>query len=675
MVYPSKNEIIKSHPLFESLTWWEIRSLSNFSRIVEIKKGQLVLKEGEIGNSFYIVISGRCEAYTTTNEGAKRILDHFYNGDSFGEMSLLADNPNWCTVRAINDTLLLKLKKESFDKLVQSNAELNRKLSQKMADRMHELQKKHTKDSNYSKIITFGSATEEIGKTLLGINAAAALQEETNQRICLVDFSRHKNDLEISDMPTSTEKIEGWIDELSNEHPSGVTFMSGNLPEPENRDYIGSFFGGFMANFDYVFVILPEGLSSVELEIYEQSDEIYLLTNKNKQTLYQTSLLINQLEDELGDHLSELEIILSRVKPKNFPGITGIKNHLDQPVSYRLPELENVGGLSPLKDQAFIIQNPDHRYSLNVRRIARHIGDISVGLALGAGAARGLSHIGVIKMLEEEGILVDVVAGTSIGSLIAAGWGTGANAEEMKEFAYEFKRRGGLWNITDLSFPPTQSVLRDTRIEKFLDYMLGDATFSDTEFPVRISSSNLDTLEETVITEGLLKEAVRASISIPFLFPPEKYNEEIYVDGGVINPIPVKPLINQGVGRIIAVNPIPPVEVLREGKHSAVRDQTSEGFLAWLWRQVFPFGKNNIIDVFMRSLQTMQSRLASSSSSGADIVINPTMSREEWFEFEEVDSFIRQGEITARQHLDEIKELLKAENYHSEIESSEEESI
>jgi len=142
------------------------------------------------------------------------------------------------------------------------------------------------------------------------------------------------------------------------------------------------------------------------------------------------------------------------------------------------------------------------------------------------------------------------------------------------------------------------------------------------------------------------------------VFPPVKRDGEIIVDGGVLSPIPVDVLARAGASRIIAVNPIPPIEVLRESQHITLKTK-SEGWWTWLKQQVLPFGRGNILDTFMRSLQAMQARLASSSSTGADVVINPIVSTEEWFQFDEVDTFIEQGELTARQNLNDIKTLLQ----------------
>lgn len=655
MVYPSKTELLKKHPLFESLSWWQFNSLADEARIIEVPKGETILKEGKEGDALYIIISGRCEAYTN-EDGERRILQQFHNGDSFGETALLSGQQNWANVETLNDTLLIKIDQKYIEELTKNNANISRQLSERIAQRVNRKEDEYSK-STTTRIISIGSGLEEIGKTLLGINVATALYDETGEDICLVDFTRNPEE-DINEVPTESVDLSDWLKHVSREHPSGITVIPATLPPKGNKSIMGPFFGGFMTEFNHIFVILPEGLSPVVMEVYEQSDQIFLLTNLAEQNLYQSRLLLNQLRSEFNFDDESLQVILSRIQPSQLNQPSGAEEQLHYPVSYRLPEISQTKILSPLTEDAFIEQFPDHRYSINVRRIARRIGGISVGLALGAGAARGLSHIGVIRVLEEENIHVDYVAGSSIGALIAAGWATGADPAQMEEFAYEFKRRGGFWTISDLSFPPTRSILRDTRIMDFLNYMLGDTTFSDTEFPLRIVSANLDQLEQEVISSGLLVDAVRESISMPMVYPPVKRDDKHIVDGGVLNPVPVDVLAQQGSSRIIAVNPIPPLEVLRESRHIKSTREDS-GLWAWMKRQVLPFGKGNIIDTFMRSLQAMQARLAASSSAGADVVINPIVSTEEWFEFESVDTFIEQGEMTARQHIDEIKKLLK----------------
>jgi NTE family protein len=654
MVYTTKQEALKQHPLFESLSWWQFRSLAKEAEVREVKKGEVILREGDKGDAFYIVLNGRCEAYRM-EDGHRRRLEQYHNGDSFGETSLLSKEESWATIQALNDTLLIDIDRDTINELTKNNAGLSYKLSEKIAKRVNQKKEDYRRAAT-SRIVSIGSSHEEIGKTLLGINVAVALHQEIEEDVFVVDFTRHPEE-DLNKIPTGNVDLEKWVEDVAREHPSGISVIPATLPEEEKKDVLGPFFSSFVSRYDYVFCLLPEGLSPTVKEVYEQSDQIFLLTDLDAQNLYQTRLLISELQDEFQTKEENLRVVLSRLSPSEMSRPSGAEDQLNYRVSYRLPEISSPKVYSPLTGNAFINRFSDHPYSVNARRIARRIGGVSVGLALGAGAARGLSHIGVIRVLEEEGIEVDFVAGTSIGALVAAGWAAGANADEMEELAYEFKRRGGLWKMTDLSFPPTQSILRDTRIMNFLNYMLDDTTFSDTDFPVRIVSANLDRLSEEVHSRGLLAEAVRESISIPIVYPPIRRNDEEIVDGGVLNPIPVNVLANEGISRIIAVNPIPPLEVLRESRH--IQPVRSRGGLwNWIKRQVLPFGKGNIMDTFMRSLQAMQARLASSAAASADLVVNPIVSTEEWSEFEQVDTFIKQGEMTARNHLDEIKSIV-----------------
>lgn len=655
MVYPSKKEILQQHPLFESLSWWQFSSLASEARIVEIPKGDVILREGEEGDALYIVISGRCEAYTE-KDGQRRVLERYHNGDSFGETSLLSGEAIWASVKAINDTLLVKIDEQYVDELTKNNATISRQLGERIASRVKQ-KKDEYKHAASGQIISIGSGLERMGKTLFGTNMAAALHQETHVNVCLVDFTQHPEGSQ-NEVPTESANLSGWIDSVSQDHPSGITVIQASMPPDNSQDIVGPFFGTFMTKFAYVFLVLPEGLSPTIMEMYEQSDRIFLLTNLGERSLYQTRLLLNQIKSEFQFTEENLRIILNRISLRDMYQSDEAEDRLNYPVSYRLPEISEPRIPSPLTDKAFIETFPDHRFSVHIKRIARRIGGVSVGLALGAGAARGLAHIGVIRVLEEANVPVDLVAGTSIGAIMAAGWGTGAGPETLEEFAREFTRRGGLLKMSDLSFPPTRSIFRDKRINQFLDDTLGDATFSDTNFPVRIVSTDLNRLETEVKREGLLADAVRESISMPIVFPPIRRKGKYLVDGGVLNPVPVDVLANEGVSRIIAVNPIPPLEVLRENRHS--RGSNGEnGVWNWIKQSILPVGKGNILDSFMRSLESMQARLGSFSSTDADVVINPTASAREWYEFDAIDTFVEQGEMSTRKHLDEIKSLIK----------------
>lgn len=658
MSYPSKKQLLKQHPLFESLSWWNFGSLADRARFREVSGGELVVEENDPGEAFYLVTSGRCEAFTTTDSGRRRVLEHYTSGDSFGELALLSGASYWSSVRALNDTLLLTLNREDFDDVLEEHPDIGRQLSRNIANRVH-LRRDHRR-RRLNKVIAVGSACSHIGKSLFAFNTAAVLHEETGDDVCLLDFTDEPEET-VRDLPEDPGRLEGWVDEVVTEHACGIRFLHGRLPTNGGEELPGDLLDVLVKRFNHVFFVLPEGLTPITREFYRQSDRVFLLTNLVERNVYQTHLLNNQLTSDRQVDTVSPEVVLARLSSRNMDrSPREIAQEIDAEVVGRLPELPGVSGIAGSRDLPYSLRHPERSYSRVVRHLARRIGEVAVGLALGSGSARGLAHIGVLRVLEEENILVDVVAGTSIGALVGAGWSSGLSVDQMEAFAVDFRDRGGLWTWSDLSFPPARSIFRGGRLRRIFREWLGDATFADVERPLKIVAADLDRLETEVLDEGSLVEAVLASIAIPILFPPVRRDGRRYVDGAVLSPIPVEPLWGSGVGRVIAVNPIPPVEVLRETRHTlpAGLRWGIARMASWAVRQVLPFGEGNIIDVLMRSMQVMQSRLAESAESGADVVLNPVIGTASSFEFEDARRFIHHGEITARKNLPRIRALV-----------------
>ncbi len=178
-----------------------------------------------------------------------------------------------------------------------------------------------------------------------------------------------------------------------------------------------------------------------------------------------------------------------------------------------------------------------------------------IGLVLGAGAARGLAHIGVLKVLDEEKIHVDFIAGTSIGALIGAIYASGVSAKEMEEITLNVDK-----TKTITLFAPTISysgLVDGNKIMKFIESIIGRQNIGDLNIPFAAIATDVMTGEETIITEGSLLHALRASISIPGIFTPAKYNGKFLVDGGLVNPVPVSAIVDMDADVVIAVNVLP----------------------------------------------------------------------------------------------------------------------
>jgi NTE family protein len=258
-----------------------------------------------------------------------------------------------------------------------------------------------------------------------------------------------------------------------------------------------------------------------------------------------------------------------------------------------------------------------------------------VGLALGGGAARGLAHIGVLEVLEKEGIPVDMIAGTSAGAAVGALYAQGKRAGQIKELALDT----GWWKLVsliDLALPRS-GFIEGTRIKNQLKTIIGDISFSDLKMPLACVATDISSGEEVVINDGSVLEAVRASISVPVIFTAAKRGDRYLVDGGLVNPVPVSTVRRMGADLVIAVNVIPPM---------GVRLQSTKA------------KEPSIFQAMLHSLYIATYSLVRSNLAGADVVIEPKLPRIGYGDFQRVNEAVRQGEIAAKELVEQIKQKL-----------------
>ena len=256
-----------------------------------------------------------------------------------------------------------------------------------------------------------------------------------------------------------------------------------------------------------------------------------------------------------------------------------------------------------------------------------------IGLALGGGAARGLAHIGVLEVLEKEGIPIDMIAGTSAGAAIGALYAQGKHASQIKDLALNMGWKQ-LVSLVDLALPRS-GFIEGTRIKNLLKSIIGDIEFSDLRIPLACVTTDIRSGEEVVISQGSVLEGVRASISIPVIFTAVKWQDRYLVDGGLVNPVPVSTVREMGADFIIAVNVIPDI---------GDRTQRPQEFKA-----------PGIFHVMLQSIYIATYSLVRSSLEGADIVIEPQVTHIGYGDFHRVRDCISQGELAAQESIPKIK--------------------
>lgn len=288
---------------------------------------------------------------------------------------------------------------------------------------------------------------------------------------------------------------------------------------------------------------------------------------------------------------------------------------------------------------------------------------IKIGLALGGGGAKGLAHIGVLQALEEEKVPIDLVAGTSMGALVAGVYALYPQSEiVVKKFRnyltskiFEKTNPEFLSKYGDKEFPKfegifqrfsrfikkgvfySQSLAKKSAIseeifQQNIEILIDDVEIQDTVIPLAIIALDLKSGEEVVIKKGALRKAVSASCAIPGILPPIKFQGKELIDGGWIDKVPIRPLGEMGADLIIAVD-------VAEGLDEAEDLSTGLG-------------------IFLRAYEISRYALSSWQLTEADIVISPNVSDIHWADFGHYEQCVQAGINATKQKIPTIKKLI-----------------
>ena len=306
--------------------------------------------------------------------------------------------------------------------------------------------------------------------------------------------------------------------------------------------------------------------------------------------------------------------------------------------------------------------------------------ELKIGLALGSGSARGLAHIGVLKVLEEEGIKVDFIAGTSIGAIIGSAYALYGEVAPLLDAAYKVIKRP-IDLMIDPAFP-VKGIVSGKKIEALLaEFGFKDKEFRDLRIPMVITATDIIRWTCVALTQGSLIKAMRASISIPGIFSPVKYGDTYLVDGGVTDPVPVDILRDAGVDFIIAVALFPPSELstiwnlkdddvpVKKDESDFRRDQAFYELLLNIGKEKFLSSINwlkngiegpNILETLFTSINIMQKELSFRSLEKADIsIVPPDLKGFGLLDFNKAEELIQRGEKAARNVIPLLKKKLE----------------
>jgi NTE family protein len=274
-----------------------------------------------------------------------------------------------------------------------------------------------------------------------------------------------------------------------------------------------------------------------------------------------------------------------------------------------------------------------------------------IGLTLSSGGAKGIAHIGVLKVLEEAQVPVHILAGTSMGGVVAAIYAAGRSADEIAALAHSLR----LFDITQRDRTGWGLVSQDKIANLLREALGGDLTFAQLKLPLALVAADVETGEEVVIREGSVVEGVLATTALPIVFPPLRWQGRRLVDGGVLNPVPFDVVRAMGADRVIAVNTLRDAsDTLEIGEPPGGRGAEALVRLLLYRTRWAP-----LINVAERSLDIMGRELVKlrMQQSPPDLMIEVMLKQVRLFDLDQVDVCLEAGEEAARQHLSELVEL------------------
>ena len=584
-------------PFFAGLHPATLNQLQTDLEPVHLPGGALLFAAGAAGDSMYVVLSGRLRVSIERDDGSKETVRELARGDTVGELALLTGEPRSAAVRAIRDTWLVQISRAAFESAVKSDPKLFGQIAVQLAGR------------------------ERQGRD-------ATLLRRNLRTIAVVPVDTHVSLPEFTAALTHAMEAVGATACLRPEVLPALCELHGAPAAANNSvEHLGALLNHLETNHRFV--------------LYEADPDVSEWTEL---CLRQADLILLVGAADRPPEVSRLEIM------RNYFCQNQIATTMELVLLHH-PQFITTVRTSRWRET---LDFAAHHHVVpsrpgDIARLVRTFTGTAVGLVLSGGGARGFAHIGVIRALTERHIPIDFIGGTSMGAVIAAqhalGWDWSTMAQVNRA---EWPRCHPQKNYT----LPLIAINSGNRMDRMLTRMLGDATIDDLRTDFFCVSTNLTRAEAKIYRQGSLWKAVRASVSIPGIGPPTIENGEIFVDGGLVDNLPVAAMKTFCHGKVFAV------DVSEQAEFKSTLAQ-SYGVSGWkcLWQRLNPFVLTpdlpNILNTLYRTTTVAGVRAIESAKAQADLCFEPPVSQFGVFDWRSVDAIIDAGYRYALDKLDE----------------------
>jgi NTE family protein/lysophospholipid hydrolase len=582
--------------LFGSLDEAMLRFVESRVEWIRLRAGQKLFSAGDRGEDLYFVLGGRLRAI---GSGGK-ILSEMSRGESIGEIALLTGEPRSATVVAVRDSELVRVSRQAFDEIVDRYPQVMQTIARIVVRRLRAKEE--------------GPSVEGSAKCIAVLPAGAGMPK--------VGFAERLVQALASIGPVlhlSAGRIEQLLDRTGvayadDEDAAGIR-MTTWLDEQESR---------------YRFLVYEADstASAWTRRCLRQADEIVLVAHAASDPA------LGEVEASLlgtNGALSQARRTLVLLHPHGG----------------QLPSGTSLWFANRSIERQFHVRLDNDR---DFRRVARCIGDVAVGLVLGGGGARGLAHIGVIRALVEADVPIDMIGGTSMGSVIASLAAMGRDWKQM----LEINRYAWLQKKPHKEYaPPVISLVRSRRLDQLARDIWGHVDIEDLWLSFFCVSCNLSTSEMVVHERGPLWRAVRASASLPGVFVPVMEQGNVLVDGGIVNNLPGDIMRKRSCRRVLVVD---------VGSEHEFTFGLSEIPSPWkfLRSRILPFGKPvevpHIAQVLIRTTDVSSSQKTKEVKRDADVYLRPPIDGYGVLEFESLEEIAEVGYRYAKEKLAHLRQ-------------------
>ncbi len=637
---------LKRNSLFGPLGEDVLAELVCSLKLLEVEKGELVLRPDESTDRLYIIRDGRVRISSKGDSTQEKAIAYLGRGDTVGELALLTGEPPSFSAVADTPCEFLTLSKADFDQILEKHPlvgiHLSRALSKRLAVSFHPPQEKPKEPQ----LVSLVAALPYEAMLLFTINLSMALVEQTRRRVLMLDAGTRSGDMARAlglQAPPAVEALyreEDLLDlkilqKLAVIHPSGLEVLS--LPPPLLKEKLINAVRPFLSllkdHYDFILVVPPVEKDPLSQAILQESDHIFFISWD------QATDLVHPVREALQENIKGPSVA-ARTIALHHPSSRG-----QEAADFRVPWSELFHQPFRESGSPFLRISEAKSAVVALERIARTLGKLRVGFAMGSGAAYGYSLIGILKVFEREGIPIDMAAGTSMGALLGSFFCAGRTPTEIQEIAKTITKRWLRQNIIgDLTFPHGGFLAGQT-LSAFLRSILGNTEFHQLVLPFAAVATDIRSGKEMVLKEGRVADAVRASTSLPIIFRPFLHRGHFLVDGGLVNPVPTSVVAAMGADVLVSVN--------LTAKPSVRRALARKN-------QLFPLAPRSpgMTEVFFKTLYTMQYEIAKARTEIAHVVIAPDMRDFLWTDFHRSEEILKVGEAAAEEAVAKVKSLL-----------------